>query len=116
MNWAGTFDQSVQACEALSGSQGLIVPGHGAIQHSSQRPFDKMAGYWKTLKELSGREGFDPYGVLDALPEPYRGWEDAERSLINLLVEAKNRESPGGKIDKIGYLAEYMKIKFSNMN
>lgn len=116
VNWAGTFDQSVQACEALSGWQGLIVPGHGAIQHSSQRPFNKMAGYWKTLKELSGREGFDPYGVLDALPEPYRGWEDAERSLINLLVEAKNRESPGGKIDKIGYLAEYMKIKFSNMN
>ena len=63
-----------------------------------------------------GREGFDPYGVLDALPEPYRGWEDAERSLINLLVEAKNRESPGGKIDKVGYLAEYMKIKFSNIN
>ena len=113
--WSGTIHDALRVADDFGKNwDGFIVPGHGAIQHSSQKPFETSSGYWKTLLNIyedKGQSEFSRQGVLQLLPPVYRNWADAERTLINLWVHELHENNPASKANKLGLIAKYTSHK-----
>jgi len=109
--WSGTIHDALRVADDFGKNwDGFIVPGHGAIQHSFQKPFETSAGYWRNLLKVYEDKGQSEFtvSVLQLLPSVYRKWEDPERTLINLWVHELYENNPGAKVNKLGLIAKYM--------